>query len=683
MMKTIRIWLSLALCAVLAFSACAAPAEEADSAQDLCNRGMEAYAANDRAAAAEYFRQAADAGSGEAMNALGIMYLYALGVEQSDEKALEYWQRGAGAGNAIAMVNLASCYSNGDIVERSYETAAEYLLKAADLGNDMAMARLGTLYESGEGVEQSPETAVEYYRRAAEMGNGLAQFSLGLCYYKGTGTELSFEKAMEYFRAAAGQDDDLLSKGNALACLAMMYENGEGTEQSYGQAAEYYSAAAELGISFAQFRLGRLYQEGLGVEQSAEKAAEYYSLAASASDSGGEDARQALAAMAETGNHGLAPSDGIVIPDYTQETVREFEFPQATPALEFVRNLKAGWNLGNTFDAYYQGGSRPQDYETYWSGAKTTRALIHAVREAGFNLLRIPVSWHDHLTDTNHTIDPAWLDRVEEVAGWALEEDMYVIINIHHDNSPEYLYPDSAHYEQSEKYLTDIWSQVAARFAEYDEHLIFESMNEPRLIGTEYEWDWDPEDPVYQDAADCINRLNRKFVETVRAAGGRNADRFLMVPGYCGSYEGAAADEFELPEDGRLIVEAHMYVPYDFALNTESDDSSFDLEKDGWKKNEIASMFTGLYERHIVRGVPVIVDEFGALRKNDGDLQARVNFAAFFAAMASARGIPVAWWDNANFVWQGEQFGLIDRNRLQWVYPDIALAIITNCMVNR
>ena len=135
MMKTIRIWLSLALCAVLAFSACAAPAEEADSAQDLCNRGMEAYAANDRAAAAEYFRQAADAGSGEAMNALGIMYLYALGVEQSDEKALEYWQRGAGAGNAIAMVNLASCYSNGDIVEQSYETAAEYLLKAADLGN--------------------------------------------------------------------------------------------------------------------------------------------------------------------------------------------------------------------------------------------------------------------------------------------------------------------------------------------------------------------------------------------------------------------------------------------------------------------------------------------------------------------------------------------------------------------
>jgi aryl-phospho-beta-D-glucosidase BglC (GH1 family) len=90
---------------------------------------------------------------------------------------------------------------------------------------------------------------------------------------------------------------------------------------------------------------------------------------------------------------------------------------------------------------------------------------------------------HDHLLDDACTIDPAWLERVAEVASWALEEGMYVIINIHHDNDINFLYPDSMHYEQSAKYVAAIWSQVAAKFADCDEHVIFESMNEPRLVG--------------------------------------------------------------------------------------------------------------------------------------------------------------------------------------------------------
>ena len=267
--------------------------------------------------------------------------------------------------------------------------------------------------------------------------------------------------------------------------------------------------------------------------------------------------------------------------------------------------------------------------------------------------------------------------------GWALSEDMYVILNIHHDNEKGYLYPDSAHYEQSEKYVTAIWTQVAERFADCDEHVIFEAMNEPRLVGTEYEWQQAPEIPEIRDAMECINRLNRKFVETVRASGGFNPDRFLMIPGYCGGVGSVCADSFELPADDRLIVMVHAYTPYDFALNMNSADSRFDLKTDSRKKSEISAVMNALYERFISHGIPVIIDEFGALYKKEGELQSRVNYAAFFTAAASARGIPVVWWDNAGFSGSGEKFGLIDRNRVEWVYPDIAMALLANCRVNR
>ena len=383
-------------------------------------------------------------------------------------------------------------------------------------------------------------------------------------------------------------------------------------------------------------------------------------------------------------DYGLVPSDGIEIPAFTEASMKKYDFPQITPGIEFVRKLKAGWNLGNTFDARDEGPGDPRrDYETYWSGAKTSRELIHAVAQAGFNLIRIPVSWHNHLTDDDYTIDPAWIARVEEVVGWALAEDMYVILNIHHDNEKGYLYPDSAHYEQSEKYITAIWTQVAERFAGCDEHLIFEAMNEPRLAGTEYEWQQNPDIPEVRGAMECINRLNRIFVDTVRASGGYNPDRFLMIPGYCGGVGSVCADAFELPADDRLIIMVHAYTPYDFALNMNSPDSHFDLKTDSRKKSEIAAVMNALYERYIRHGTPVIIDEFGALYKKEGELQSRVNYAAFFTATASARGIPVVWWDNAGFSGNGEKFGLIDRKRIEWVYPDIALAIVRNCRVNR
>ena len=184
----------------------------------------------------------------------------------------------------------------------------------------------------------------------------------------------------------------------------------------------------------------------------------------------------------------------------------------------------------------------------------------------------------------------------------------------------------------------------------------------------------------------CINRLNQAFVDTVRSSGGQNAGRYLLVPGYCAAPDWALIKEFKLPEDtvpDRIMVEVHAYTPYNYALNKADPDSRFDLEKDAGKKKEIADFMTRLYNRYIRQGIPVVIDEFGAMRKNTGDLQDRVNFTAYYAASASARGITCAVWDNSNLNDSGEVFCLIDRNRVEWVYPEIAQALVENALFGR
>ena len=376
-------------------------------------------------------------------------------------------------------------------------------------------------------------------------------------------------------------------------------------------------------------------------------------------------------------------TEGIMIPVVVD--MKKFEIPD-NDAMAFLTDMKCGWNLGNTFDAYngYSVHSRGTGMETSWVGAKTTPGLIAAIKEAGFNTIRIPVSWHNHV-DENNVIDAEWIDRVREVADWALDLGMYVIVNTHHDNDVKYYYPDEAHYSRSKEYLSAVWNQMAEKFKDCDDHLILESMNEPRLVGTVYEWNWTNNSSECQQAAEYINELNQLFVNIVRSSGGNNATRYLAVPAYCAAPWNAVRKVFRIPDDtaeNRIIVSAHAYTPYNFALNTGSKDRTFDLEKDKNKKSEIAGFMNDLYNTFIKNGIPVMMDEFGALDKN-GNLQDRVNFTAYYVASASARGITCVWWDNHNFTGSGERFGLIERNTLKWVCPDIALAMEANCLYNR
>jgi len=412
-----------------------------------------------------------------------------------------------------------------------------------------------------------------------------------------------------------------------------------------------------------------------GSEDKEEKAEEK---AQEASETSSEESKEQAAPTLETAQPGDVV-DGIV----KVAKRAPLEIPD-NEALSFIRDLEIGWNLGNTFDASECTWlSDEMAYETAWCNAKTTEGLIKELKNAGFKTIRIPVSWHNHI-DENYNISKAWMDRVEEVVGWALAEDMYVIINIHHDNTEQYEYPSYAKLDQSKAYVTKIWSQIADRFADYDEHLIFETMNEPRQVGTNNEWWIDVNSDLGKECMDCINQLNQAIVDTIRANGkGYNTSRYIMAPGYCASPDYVIADDFKLPDDSkataenRIIVSVHAYTPYNFALN--QGDGSTDVFAIKGKKGteDIDYFMKNLYEKFVSQGIPVLIGEFGALDKDN--TESRMQFAAYYTYTARHYGMTALFWDNNAYKTNGENFRLIDRSSLTWIFPEIVDQMMYYC----
>ena len=339
-----------------------------------------------------------------------------------------------------------------------------------------------------------------------------------------------------------------------------------------------------------------------------------------------------------------------------------------------LEDMGLGWNLGNSLDA--TGGSG-LNTETSWSNPKTTQALIDKVKSLGFNTVRVPVSWGKHVSGDNYTIDSAWLARVKEVVDYCYKNDMYVILNIHHDTkssasaSGAGYYPRSSAYSSSEKFVTSVWSQAAEYFKDYDYHLIFETLNEPRLIGSSYEWwfnKWSIPSEV-KDAIACINKLNQKAVDTIRATGSNNRSRLIMCPGYDASIDGATVSGFKLPTDisgnkNRIAVSVHAYSPYNFAMNVGSGSTSAYTSS---IKSELRDLFSTLKSNFRDKGIPVVIGEFGSTDKNN--TAERVKWATDYTALAKKNNIPCVLWDNNafavyngnNIVLNSEYHGYINR----------------------
>ena len=333
---------------------------------------------------------------------------------------------------------------------------------------------------------------------------------------------------------------------------------------------------------------------------------------------------------------------------------------EALTAGEVVSQMKLGWSLGNTLDVQIAGTLKtlePETWETGWGNPITTPDLIKKVVDKGFNVIRIPVTWNDHLiVDENYKIVDSWMDRVQEVVDYAYDQGAYVILNAHHES---WYYPYYDNEEQATKMLEAVWSQIAERFQDYDEHLLFEGMNEPRKVGTSMEWNGGD-----REGWEVVNRFNTVFVNTIRSTGGNNPYRILMIPGYGASaWEGIK--HLEIPDgDNKIIASVHAYEPYTFALDING--------RGNWNEDTAAidMIMKSLDNLFISKGIPVIIGEFGAMYKPaEGNEKDRGAWAEYYTRSAAELGIPCVWWDNGAFAGDGELFGLIDRETYEWKYP--------------
>lgn len=317
---------------------------------------------------------------------------------------------------------------------------------------------------------------------------------------------------------------------------------------------------------------------------------------------------------------------------------------------------------------------------------KTTKEMITAIKNAGFKTIRIPVSWHNHISDTsNYTIDSAWMARVKEVVDYAYSQNMCVIINIHHDNmkistinsAAGFALSDNADVKNKSKtYIKNIWLQIATTFADYDEKLVFEVLNEPRDVGGEFKGnEWYTRNKAM---IDIITEYEQVAIDAIRSVKG-NKNRFIMVPGYAAS--GSDIDQLKLytmPTDSskdKLILSTHAYSPYNFAMS-DSKDKTFGSDD----KASLDSIFAALKSNYTDKGIGVVMGEASASDKNN--LSDRVEWATYYFTKAKEAGIPVILWDNMVTVGtggninSGECHGYYNRRTNSWFFPTMITAMM-------
>lgn len=354
---------------------------------------------------------------------------------------------------------------------------------------------------------------------------------------------------------------------------------------------------------------------------------------------------------------GLLTAVSVSLGAFTVSAAAEAQSLPDNEAIVFADSLGAGWNLGNAFDAANCTWLTDEmDYETGWCGAKTTKELIKEIKSVGFSTIRIPVSWHNHV-DKNFKISEQWADRVQEVVDWSLDAGLKVILDVHHDVEKGFYYPTDGEYKSAEKYITAVWKQIAERYKDYDERLIFEIINEPRETGSDHEWWFNVNDPgdAIKKNVDCINRLNQAALDTIRAAGGKNADRYVVACGYDTSIDGIIVDGFSLPKDSaknRLILAIHVYTK---AVGV------------------YTSTYKKAYEQYVSKGIPVIMDEYNFDPGNNKYHAKSATALGDMVKCARDYGISTVIWDN-----NAQEYKLIDRASVKWDHKDIAESIVKN-----
>lgn len=328
-------------------------------------------------------------------------------------------------------------------------------------------------------------------------------------------------------------------------------------------------------------------------------------------------------------------------------------------ALEATRLMGNGINLGNTLEACDNNvgikTNTPLSYETYWGQPKTTQAMIDGMKAAGFDTIRIPVAWMTnatHLYEGDYTIDAGYMDRVEEVVRYARKAGMYVIINDHWDGGWYGMFGSESAETRAlamEAYK-GMWQQIAERFRDYSDYLIFESANEE--LGGRF----DENSPLYcsdsvvtyltdDERYALTNEINQTFVDVVRATGGNNAARFLLIAGYSTDINQTCDDRFQMPKDtadSKLMVSVHYYDPWSYC------GASSAVSATKWGKvsdYEYMDQQLAKMTKFTEAGYGVVIGEYGALPCSDGLKDNTLAYHTAFLDACTKYNLTNCLWD--------------------------------------
>ena len=328
-------------------------------------------------------------------------------------------------------------------------------------------------------------------------------------------------------------------------------------------------------------------------------------------------------------------------------------------ALEATRLMGNGINLGNTLEACDNNvgikTNAPLSYETYWGQPKTTQAMIDGMKAAGFDTIRIPVAWMTnatHLYEGDYTIDTGYMDRVEEVVRYARKAGMYVIINDHWDGGWYGMFGSESAETRAlamEAYK-GMWQQIAERFRDYSDYLIFESANEE--LGGRF----DENSPLYcsdsvvtylndDERYALTNEINQTFVDVVRATGGNNATRFLLIAGYSTNIDQTCDDRFQMPKDtadSKLMVSVHYYDPWSYcgASSAASATKWGKVSDYEYLDQQLAKM-----TKFTEAGYGVVIGEYGALPGSDGLKDNTLAYHTAFLDACTKYNLTNCLWD--------------------------------------
>jgi aryl-phospho-beta-D-glucosidase BglC (GH1 family) len=353
---------------------------------------------------------------------------------------------------------------------------------------------------------------------------------------------------------------------------------------------------------------------------------------------------------------------GSLYPNYNLSPIDPDATGMSSTAMDIANKIKIGWNIGNTLEAI---GS-----ETAWGNPSITKDLIQLVKQSGFNAIRLPCSWDQYSDQTSAQIKSFWLERVKEVVKYCVDNDMYVILNIHWDGGWLENNCTLAKQEENNAKQKAFWQQIATSLRDFDEHLLFASANEPNV----------------ENATEMTVLLSyhQTFIDAVRSTGGKNAYRVLVVQGPNTDIETTIKLMTKMPTDnipGRLMAEIHYYTPWNFTGMTQDESwgsqfyywginyhSTTDLvHNPTWgEEDAVDTYFSQMKKQFVEKGIPVVLGEFGAMHRYNltGDalslhLNSRAHYLKYVTKQAKINGLLPFYWDNGGL--DNFSSGIFDR----------------------